>query len=127
VKEEGWFVVLGDPVSGELLALKRVSVSTKGKTRTTVLFPEKDEQGEAVAKVDVFLLSDSYIGLDQVMQVSVDAYGKSDSTASYMRGPWKALDGNRRSRKGSARSQRSQHDNDLYGAEEVPEEPQYDF
>lgn len=107
--------MMGNAATGELLALKRVTVGVKGKSRTCMLFPAADEHGDSIKEVDLYLLSDSYQGLDQAMQINADAYGRSDSKASYMRGPGKPLDHNGRDRKGSGRS-----DHDTYGAEEAP-------
>eukprot|EP01059_Diplonema_ambulator_P031908 TRINITY_DN6011_c1_g5_i1.p1 TRINITY_DN6011_c1_g5~~TRINITY_DN6011_c1_g5_i1.p1 ORF type:complete len:2067 (+),score=794.61 TRINITY_DN6011_c1_g5_i1:370-6201(+) len=75
-KDEQWWVILGDSVTGELLALKRIS-RMKGFTSTTLTF-DWDEDWDAGLKqvtsqdgeqvpgytFNVYLICDSYIGLD---------------------------------------------------------------
>mmetsp|Transcript_16138 Transcript_16138/g.17948 ORF Transcript_16138/g.17948 Transcript_16138/m.17948 type:complete len:210 (-) Transcript_16138:40-669(-) len=61
IKEEAWWVVLGDTEDGELLALKRVAM--QGNSRTSVIFDAPEDPGEYTYQV--YFLSDSYIGLDQ--------------------------------------------------------------
>lgn len=83
-------MVLAHVDTGELLGLKRVKVSAGGVSRTSMLFPAADEAGERVSAVDVHLFPDCYLGLDQVMRVSVE--GKSDSVGSYVKGGVQGLD-----------------------------------
>ncbi len=65
-KLDGWWLVLG--CEDELLALKRVQLH-RGSTRTELQFIAPDEAGELA--YEVFLISDSYIGLDQRHAVSM--------------------------------------------------------
>ena len=81
-KDEQWWVVLGDPATGELLALKRIS--RMGRFQTTSMTFEWDEDWDPNLKdiVDqsgktvpgytfsIYLICDSYIGVD--MQYSFD-------------------------------------------------------
>lgn len=67
IKEEGWFVILAQEEKGELLALKRVTVS--GASRVSLVYPAVDENGSEVQDVTLYLLSDSYLGLDQQLNV----------------------------------------------------------
>ena len=60
-KLAGWWLVMG--VEDELLALKRVHLGGRGPTKAELQFVVPDEPGEH--QYDVFLVSDSYIGLDQ--------------------------------------------------------------
>jgi pre-mRNA-splicing helicase BRR2 len=63
-KSEGHWLVLGCEEQGELLALKRVTV--RKKTETTLNFYTEDldiESGDVT--LSLYLISDSYLGLDQ--------------------------------------------------------------
>ena len=63
-KSEGHWLVLGCEEQGELLALKRVTV--RRKTETTLTFYTEDlgvESGDVT--LSLYLISDSYLGLDQ--------------------------------------------------------------
>lgn len=83
-------MVLAHVATGELLALKRVKVPVGGLSRMSLLFPATDETGEPISEVEVHLLPDCYLGLAQVMRVSVE--GKSDSKGSYVRKGMQCLD-----------------------------------
>lgn len=100
IKEEGWFLVLGDSATGELLALKRLGVPVGRSTRTTLRFAAPPQHGDthSAASVRLYLLSDSYIGLDQSVDVpvggdgSADSRGRGELCGEYVRGAWPALD-----------------------------------
>lgn len=78
IKEEGWFVILAQEDKGDLLALKRVTVS--GTSRVSMVYPAVDEDGSEVENVTLYLLSDSYLGLDQQLRVS-----ENGARAQYIR------------------------------------------
>ena len=69
VKEEGWWLVLGDINTHELLALKRVSFADHTTARLT--FPLVNGAGREMTGVTLFFVSDSYLGLDQQYFVPV--------------------------------------------------------
>ena len=71
LKEEGWILLVSDRVSGELLALKRVSLPIGRMTNTNLDFPVETESGAAIEEATVHLMSDSYLGLDQVATVAL--------------------------------------------------------
>jgi hypothetical protein len=71
VKEEGWWLVLGDVNTHELLALKRISFADHTTARLT--FPVANGAGKEMAGVTLFFMSDSYLGLDQQYFVPVVA------------------------------------------------------
>merc|ERR1719341_1360105 len=60
-KEEGWILLVGDPETRELLALKRVGPIRGSTTANIVLVPE----GSGDQDLCIYLLSDAYLGLDQ--------------------------------------------------------------
>ena len=98
IKEEGWFLLLGNVASGELLALKRLGVPVGRTAKSTLSCPTTLETGEALASVRVYLLSDSYLGLDQLADIDVAAVAGGESAKSamvhggYWRDGWAALD-----------------------------------
>ena len=77
VKEEGWWLVLGDVDTHELLALKRISFADHPTARLT--FPVINGAGREMAGVTLFFMSDSYLGLDQ--QYYVPVLGKQQTRA----------------------------------------------
>ena len=76
MKEEGWWLVLGDVDTHELLALKRISFADHTTARIT--FPVINGAGREMAGVTLFFMSDSYLGLDQ--QYFVPVPGKQQNT-----------------------------------------------
>lgn len=60
-KDEGWWLVLGKKSAQELISLKRVTFS--GHVSTKLVFPSVIR--ETTAALDLYLVSDCYIGLDQ--------------------------------------------------------------
>ncbi|KAK9846320.1 hypothetical protein WJX81_001437 [Elliptochloris bilobata] len=72
VKEEGWWLVLGDAASRELHAVKRLSFAERTSAR--LAFPARTAAGAPVAGVTLHLVSDSYLGLNQRFAVEVDSF-----------------------------------------------------
>ena len=83
VKQEGWYVVLGQESSNWIAALKRVSLHGKASLEVTLPLPE-DKLARAETRtagggapfdanaceaLTVFLFSDTYVGLDQQTHV----------------------------------------------------------
>ena len=66
---EGWWLVLGDVDTHELLALKRISFADHTTARLT--FPVMNGAGKQMTGVTLFFMSDSYLGLDQQYFVPV--------------------------------------------------------
>jgi activating signal cointegrator complex subunit 3 len=73
LKDEGWWLVVGDPGAGELLALKRVSFGRRGTARLAISCCGAPgvELGGIAASLEVRLVSDCYLGLDVTQQVQV--------------------------------------------------------
>ncbi|KAK9814715.1 hypothetical protein WJX72_010327 [[Myrmecia] bisecta] len=63
VKEEGWWLVVGDARTRELHALKRLSFGERAAAHLT--FPAADGAGRPLTGISLFLVSDSYLGLDR--------------------------------------------------------------
>lgn len=68
-KDESWFLVLGDRERKELVALKRTG-SMRASCRHHLTFRVPQEVGRVI--YTLFLLSDSYLGLDQQYYVYLD-------------------------------------------------------
>ncbi|KAK3097620.1 hypothetical protein FSP39_011463 [Pinctada imbricata] len=68
-KDEGWFLIIGDIESREVIALKRVSyVRHTSKQQLAIYTPENT--GRVI--YTIYLMSDSYIGLDQQYDICFD-------------------------------------------------------
>ncbi|CAG9467191.1 unnamed protein product [Pedinophyceae sp. YPF-701] len=68
VKDEGWWLVLGDAEGRELLAMRRVSFGQKGTFKLTC--PRAGGSGHALDHATLYLVSDCLLGLDQEVEVS---------------------------------------------------------
>ena len=78
---EGWWLVLGERDTGELLALKRLG-GLRGRTMSTSLaFFTAEEPGDAT--YTLYLVSDCYIGLDQQYDIHVSAKQNEFGDAEY--------------------------------------------
>ena len=68
VKEEGWWLILGDRNNRELLSLKRLGFGHAASAKLAV-----DASANAAFEPDLFvyLISDCYVGLDQEIEVSI--------------------------------------------------------
>jgi activating signal cointegrator complex subunit 3 len=69
LKQEGWWVVLGDPSTGELLAMRRVSFGTSTLVNLSYEHLDRGDDDDRFQDLTVFLVSDCYIGLDQEVPV----------------------------------------------------------
>ncbi|GIY50588.1 activating signal cointegrator 1 complex subunit 3 [Caerostris extrusa] len=68
-KEEGWFLVLGSFVENELIAMKRVPYIMHKSTQQ-LIFYTPSKLGRIMYKL--YLISDSYLGLDQEYDVCLN-------------------------------------------------------
>ncbi|KAJ0247227.1 Sec63 domain-containing protein [Hirschfeldia incana] len=67
-KEEGWWLVVGDTKTNQLVAIKRVSLQKKAKVKLDFQVPS--EAGEK--PYTLYFMCDSYLGCDQEYSFSVD-------------------------------------------------------
>ncbi|PNX87373.1 U5 small nuclear ribonucleoprotein 200 kDa helicase-like protein, partial [Trifolium pratense] len=67
-KEEGWWLVVGDTKTNMLLAIKRVSLQRKLKTKLE--FPAPSDAGKK--SYVLYFMCDSYIGCDQEYGFTLD-------------------------------------------------------
>ena len=59
-REEGWWVVIGDPKSNSLLSIKRLTLQQKAKVRLEFVAPAPGKHGYLL-----YFMSDAYMGCDQ--------------------------------------------------------------
>ncbi|XP_022606538.1 activating signal cointegrator 1 complex subunit 3 isoform X1 [Seriola dumerili] len=69
MKDEGWFLVLGEVDRRELLAVKRVGY-IRNHTTVSVAFYTPEKTGKCI--YTLYLMSDSYLGLDQQYDVHLN-------------------------------------------------------
>eukprot|EP01018_Ginkgo_biloba_P013775 Gb_27895 [translate_table: standard] len=67
-KEEGWWLVVGDQRSNQLLAIKRVSLQRKSKVKLDFTAPS--ELGKKT--YTLYFMCDSYLGCDQEYEFTID-------------------------------------------------------
>jgi pre-mRNA-splicing helicase BRR2 len=69
VKEEGWWLVVGNPKTNQLLAIKRVNLQRRTKVKLEFAAPAPDASGEEGAEgkqqLMLYFMCDSYLGCDQ--------------------------------------------------------------
>jgi len=86
-KDEGWFLLLGEIETKEVLALKRQSY-IRGRSKATIAFYTPETTGRVI--YTMYVMSDSYLGLDQqydvcldVMPASIEAQVNSEITDDF--------------------------------------------
>lgn len=78
VREEGWWLVVGQPKANKLLGIKRVSF---GKAqRVKLAFDAPAEVGKA--KLSLFFMCDSWLGCDQEYEVELNVTEAAEDSGS---------------------------------------------
>lgn len=72
-REEGWWVVIGDPKSNSLISIKRLTLQQKAKVKLDFVAPSP---GEHV--YTLYFMSDAYMGCDQEYKFNIHV-GQPDS------------------------------------------------
>jgi pre-mRNA-splicing helicase BRR2 len=67
-KEEGWWLVVGDPETKALLAIKRIALQLKLSVMLEFEAPER----EGTIECKLYLMSDSFMGCDQEFEFEMD-------------------------------------------------------
>ncbi|CAH0553226.1 unnamed protein product [Brassicogethes aeneus] len=75
-REEGWWVVIGDPKSNSLLSIKRLTLQQKARVKLDFVAPSPGHHGYTL-----YFMSDAYLGCDQEYKFSVNV-GDFESSAS---------------------------------------------
>ncbi|XP_006806007.1 U5 small nuclear ribonucleoprotein 200 kDa helicase [Neolamprologus brichardi] len=78
-REEGWWVVIGDPKSNSLISIKRLTLQQKAKVKLDFVAPAM-----GIHNYTLYFMSDAYMGCDQEYKFSIDVKeadsdGDSDS------------------------------------------------
>jgi pre-mRNA-splicing helicase BRR2 len=75
-KEENWWLVVGEPKTNKLIAIKRVALGKRSKVKLEFAAPE--ETGSYTYLL--YFMCDSYLGCDQEYELSFDVKeGEDDS------------------------------------------------
>ncbi|KAL3278293.1 hypothetical protein HHI36_013626 [Cryptolaemus montrouzieri] len=75
-REEGWWVVIGDPKSNSLLSIKRLTLQQKARVKLDFVAPSPGNHNYTL-----YFMSDAYLGCDQEYKFSIDV-GDFESSAS---------------------------------------------
>ena len=76
-KDEGWFLIVGDVESRDVIALKRVGF-VRGSSRQSLALYTPETPGRVI--YTLYLMSDSYLGLDQQYDICLDVIRASIET-----------------------------------------------
>lgn len=68
-KEAGWFLIIANPETNEVMGLKRLTFKRFTSKNLIVLLPD---DFESESKIKVYLMCDSYIGLDQEYTIDIN-------------------------------------------------------
>ncbi|KAG5458957.1 MAG: hypothetical protein BJ554DRAFT_727 [Olpidium bornovanus] len=74
-KDEGWWIVAGNPETKSLLAIKRFTLQTRLNVKLEFVAPKA---GKFACKL--YLMSDSYLGVDQELDVDLDVAEGEESS-----------------------------------------------
>jgi pre-mRNA-splicing helicase BRR2 len=66
-REEGWWVVVGDPKANSLISIKRLTLQQKAKVKLDFLAP-----APGTHSYTLYFMSDGYMGCDQEYKFSID-------------------------------------------------------
>ena len=76
-REEGWWVIIGDPKNNSLLSIKRLTLQQKAKFLLDFIAPKPGRYSYVL-----YYMSDSYLGCDQEYKFNADIREKMDSGSS---------------------------------------------
>ncbi|KAG9438152.1 U5 small nuclear ribonucleoprotein helicase [Apis mellifera carnica] len=78
-REEGWWVVIGDPKTNSLLSIKRLTLQQKAKVKLDFVAPAPGQHSYTL-----YFMSDAYLGCDQEYKftINVDEYESDVSSGS---------------------------------------------
>uniref|UniRef100_T1JH32 U5 small nuclear ribonucleoprotein 200 kDa helicase n=1 Tax=Strigamia maritima TaxID=126957 RepID=T1JH32_STRMM len=79
-REEGWWVVIGDPKNNSLISIKRLTLQQKAKVKLDFVAPQAGDH-----TYTLYFMSDSYMGCDQEYKFAIDirdADSEAENSAS---------------------------------------------
>jgi pre-mRNA-splicing helicase BRR2 len=71
-REEGWWLVIGDPKTNTLISIKRVSLQQKTTAKLDFLAPAVGHHS-----LTLYFMSDAYMGCDQEYKLTLDVHPAS--------------------------------------------------
>ncbi|KAI1287391.1 U5 small nuclear ribonucleoprotein helicase [Halotydeus destructor] len=74
-REEGWWLVIGDPKANSLISIKRVTLQNKSKVKLEFAAPEPGEHSYTL-----YFMSDSYMGCDQEYKFKIDVLDEASTS-----------------------------------------------
>ncbi|KAI9311054.1 Sec63 Brl domain-containing protein [Dichotomocladium elegans] len=74
-KDEGWWIVIGDPSTKTLFAIKRVTLAHRLTAKLDFIAPKAGHHN-----LKLYLMSDSYNGCDQEVDIEIDVAEGEDSS-----------------------------------------------
>jgi pre-mRNA-splicing helicase BRR2 len=75
-REEGWWVVVGDPKANSLISIKRLTLQQKAKVKLDFLAPSPGRHAYTL-----YFMSDGYMGCDQEYKFDISVH-EADSDES---------------------------------------------
>ena len=77
-REEGWWIVIGDPKTNSLTSIKRLTLQHKTQLKLDFVAPSTPGSHTYV----LYLMSDAYMGCDQEYTFTLDVSSQSSSLSS---------------------------------------------
>jgi pre-mRNA-splicing helicase BRR2 len=74
-REEGWWVVIGDPKANSLISIKRLTLQQKAKVKLDFTAPSAGDH-----TYTLYFMSDSYMGCDQEYKFNVRVESAASSS-----------------------------------------------
>ena len=76
-REEGWWVVIGDPKNNSLISIKRLTLQQKAKVKLDFVAPSPGKHSYVL-----YYMSDAYMGCDQEYKFSIDVHEAGSGSES---------------------------------------------
>lgn len=107
VKDCSWLIVVGEEATNKVFAIKKTFFKKTLRREFQVTVPR------GTTKIDVFLMSDSYIGLDQIITIDLETYTTPEkSSVRFRRRHRKQRSGSKK--RGNANNSHKKNKNNRY-------------
>eukprot|EP00388_Colpodella_angusta_P005937 GDKJ01017972.1.p1 GENE.GDKJ01017972.1~~GDKJ01017972.1.p1 ORF type:complete len:1669 (-),score=435.88 GDKJ01017972.1:67-4344(-) len=73
-RRAGWWVIVGDESIDEVAGVKKVSLVSNGESVCRITFAAPHEHNSGPHELKIYLMSDCYVGLDQVKTLKVKTF-----------------------------------------------------
>lgn len=77
-KDEGWWVVIGQKTTNQLLAIKRTTLQQRALVKLEFAAPAAAGGGAGKVDLKIYLVSDSYLGVDQEVDFQIQVEDGGD-------------------------------------------------